>query len=173
MQFETIEYNRTVTLRAEIGEDTFRATKENQGLIDEMGAEIEEHAGTRKGLLSPGTRFERRTEAIEAAFIFSKPSQTIFIKELANGEEIAIPAAILKNAEQAANFAGEANQCVRVGGGDGERLVDHHVLASLQSLCGEVEVGGVGRSDHHEIDAGIGEEGINVAHNSGLRIILF
>src|SRR5262249_26711962 len=75
-----------------------------------------------------------------------------FVYDLANGEEIRIPAAILIDCERQSALHGGAHECIGLGGGQAERLLDDDVLAGLEQLARECRVGVGWRANHDGID---------------------
>lgn len=63
----------------------------------------------------------------------------------------------MEDAEQPLLLLRQLDQRLRFGQIQGERLVDHHVLARQQGLASDGGVGVVGGGDHHQIEAVIGQ----------------
>jgi hypothetical protein len=72
------------------------------------------------------------------------------------GEDVAVPAAVLEDGENAVVLAGECDQLPCLGEIEGERLVDDDVLASFDGGFSKREVAVVGTGDDDEIEAGMG-----------------
>src|SRR5262249_20863011 len=149
--FEAVDGNGPVTLRAQIRKNCLRVSEENDRLVDKMRAQIEQYSGTGDGLLAPRPRLERRTAAVEAALVLSKASEATLAKHLPHREEVDIPTALLEHAEQASHLAREIDQLVRIGRGDRERLIHDGVLARVQSFGSKLEMAAVWCGDDNQV----------------------
>ncbi len=81
-----------------LGVDARHGSEEGQGLVDEVGPEIEEDAAGlfgRTTLAKPG--LDLRAPALEARFESSHGPQRAFFDELPDREVVAVPAAVLED----------------------------------------------------------------------------
>jgi hypothetical protein len=120
-----------VALEADVGANGFGSTKEDNGLVDEMRAEIEEDAGAGSGLFAPGSGAELGTEAVEVRLVGDDAAQLSGGDELLQGFEVAIPAAVLVDGEQAAFPRGQLGDLGGFGVGQGEGFVSAAVTYSV------------------------------------------
>ena len=159
-----------VALAAVGGGDAVGRAEEGEGLVDEVGAEVEEQAVGGAGAFFPGVGAGDGAEAVEAGGDFDDAAEGGCGEELPKGEEVAVPAAVLEGAEEFAGLGGEVDEGADVGGGGGEGLVDDDVFAGFDGGGGEGEVGGVGGADDDEVDGGVGEGFFGGAEDGGVRV---
>src|ERR1700757_3623412 len=90
--------------------DRLRLAEEDQGAVDEVRAKVPENAGGWKfRLFAPGARLGVEAKAVEAGFVFGDLSKSASLNQFFYGEECAVPAAVLIDADQEAAFCGEAD----------------------------------------------------------------
>lgn len=111
----------------------------------------------RLGVFLPGLG-ERGAEAVPAQLGEHDLAERAAVQQLADGAEIAVPAAIVKGADQQAPRPGQRDQRLAIGKAGGKGLVDHDMLACLQRPARKRGMGVVGRSDDDQIDVRIGEQ---------------
>src|SRR5215475_8264277 len=115
-----------------------------------MRTQIKKQPGTWEILLAPGSRLQVRSKTIEATLVLGKAPEEFAIQHLLNREEIAVPPAILKHAQDAAYLAREFDESIGIRGGIREGLVDDHMLPCLQGARGNVVVRRVRSGDNHQ-----------------------
>ena len=159
-----------VAVAADAGGDGGGWAEEGEGLIDEMRAEVEEHAVGRVFGFLPGGLALDGAEAVEVGLEGDEAAYGFFFDELAYGEEVAVPAAIVKGSDDKFFAGGEIPEFFGLGAGGGEGLVDDDVLACDEGLFGEGEVSFVGSGDDYELDGGIGEGFFERAEDVGIGV---
>ena len=86
---------------------------EGEGLVDEVRAEVVEEAGGGAGDLLPGVGSLEGAVAIEAGDDLDDAAEGACGEELAEGEEVAVPAAVVKGREDAAVNFGQGDESAR------------------------------------------------------------
>jgi hypothetical protein len=147
-----------VAVGADAGGDGGGRAEEGERLVDEVRAEVEEHAvGGVLGLL-PGVLAGDGAEAVEVGLEGDEAADGVFSDEFFYGEEVAVPAAVVEGDDVQAFGLGERAEFEGLFAGGGEGLVDDDVLAGFEGLFGEGEVGLVGGGDDDELDGLVGED---------------
>lgn len=98
--------------------------------------------------------------AIKVRLELHDAAQCAILLQLAEGEEIAVPSAVLVHADQLPGRARSLDEGGGFGGCGDEGLLDEDVLPCLQrgGAEGEMRVGGCGDDD--DVDGRVGEEGV-------------
>ena len=151
-------------MRGEIGGEGVGLAEQPQGLVDQMRTEVVEQAGALGRIVpsSPaGIAGRKRSQCISHSI--SSPRRPD-LDQLAHGQIVAVPSAIVEGGKHAFPFAGERDQGVGFGHGDGEGLVDDDMLAGLERRPGEREMLVVRRRDDDELDGRIGDQRQRIAH---------
>ena len=171
-----------VAVGADAGGDGGGWAEEGECLVDEVRAEVEEHAVGGVGGLLPGVLAGDGAEAVEVGLEGDEAADGVFGDELLDGEEVAVPAAVVEGDDVQALGFGERAEFEGLFAGGGEGLVDDDVLAGGEGLFSEGEVGLVGGGDDDERDGGVGEDlfegagdfdaGISAAASSPLRCMM-
>ena len=91
-----------VAVVADGGGDARGRAEEREGLVDEVRAEVVEEAGGGAGDFFPGVGALERAVAVEAGDDLDDAAECAFGEELAEGEEVAVPAAVVEGREDAA-----------------------------------------------------------------------
>ncbi|UCF22457.1 MAG: hypothetical protein JSV72_16155, partial [Ralstonia sp.] len=120
------------------------------GLVDEVRAEVIPDAGALPRLLAPACA-HLGAIAVEMRFDVHRLADGATGQRSAQGEEIAVPAAVLEHRQQPPRLPRHTRQVPRLRQRDGERLVDHHVLARTQRRLGQRRVLVIRRRDHDQI----------------------
>ena len=145
----------TGTPPVELGVDVACGTEQDQRLVDEMTAEIEEQPA---GLVSraPLTPVVSRcgTPSLEAGLEAKRRTQRVFGKETSNGEKVPIPPAVLEDGENEPSALGFSHQRTRFVHARGEWLVDHDVEAVGKRFVRERRVRAIRGCDDDDIDIG-------------------
>ena len=159
-----------IAVAANAGGDRFGDAEEGEALVDEMGAEVHQQAvGAAVGFL-PGSLFGRGPEAVEVGLKGDDAAEGVFVEELFDCQEVAIPAAVVEGREDQTFAGGEIDEVASFGGGGGEGFIDDDVLAGVQGFFAEVEVGLVGGADDDELHRGIAEGLPGGAEDAGIGI---
>ncbi len=167
----TMELSRLVVISPGDGGGT---AEERERLIDDVRAEIEQHAGTVVGEFLPCILARHGTVAVPAAFEGDEAAKHAGGEHLLDGEEVAVPAAIMEREEMQLAYGGQFDQLLRLRCGRGQGLIDHDIFSGEQALLGDLKVRCVGRADYDEADAAIGEQlfyRAQHAHACGWRIL--
>ena len=85
-----------------------------------------------------------RAITVEVGFELGDLPQRPLRQQTAHREEVPVPAPVVEDAEQPLLLLRQLDQRLRFGQIQGERLVDHHVLARQQGLASDGGVGVVG-----------------------------
>ncbi|MGF6808701.1 hypothetical protein OKW30_003827 [Paraburkholderia sp. Clong3] len=104
-------------------------------------------------------------------FVLRDATQFHAREQIAHGQKIAIPAAVVKGREQLAARERDIGKRVGVGGAQRDRLVDDHVLAGFEGAAREVEVGVVGRRDHDAVEVVEREQRVEIGDDFRVRIV--
>jgi hypothetical protein len=107
---ERIVSESVFTLDANVGRYSFRQAEEQQGVIDQMGGNIEEDAAARTLRLAPCAVFQLRPVAIISCFETNNSSQGSRSNKLADGLKIAVVTAVLINSQETARRFRELHQ---------------------------------------------------------------
>jgi hypothetical protein len=158
-----------ITFTADGAGDAIGNSEKGEGLIYQMGAEVEKQATAGFLLFSPRIRSLHGAEVVKAGSYFDRSPETPGTEKPRDRKEITIPAAVLKRADEPLVFEGKFYEATDVGRVVGYRFVNDYVLACDEGTSGEIKVGRVGRADDHEVDIGIDEEFINGAKDASVR----
>ncbi len=159
-----------VAVGAHVGGDRVRRAEERECLVDEVGAEVEKQAVGGATRFFPGVGAGERPESVEVRLDGDDAAEDGFGAQFADGEKVAIVAAVVEGGEDLAGVVRDVDEGTRLGAGGGERLVEDDVLAGLEGAGGEVEVRVVGRGNDDEVEVGIVESLIDRAQNAGVGI---
>src|SRR6516225_3312616 len=121
-----------------------------QRQVDEVWAEIEPEAGAGARFFSPALA-DKRAEAVHVGLEVHDLAENSGGEDGLRGENIALPAAVLKDGEEALVFAGDADKLTSLGEIEGEGFVDDDVLSCAERSGGEREVAVVGSSNDDEV----------------------
>jgi len=121
-----------VAVGAHAGGYGLRLAEDGEGLIDEVRAEIPEHAVGRIARFFPGVFAGCGAVTVEVGLECDEPAEGALGKNLANGEEVAIPAAVVEGNDVEALAVGEIDKVVRLLAGWSEGLVDDDVFAGVE-----------------------------------------
>ncbi len=162
---EGIVDDRVVALDADVAGHGMRQAEQRDGLVDEVGAEVEQDPRARFRTLAPHAA-KLRAIAFEAGFEKHDPAARLLLQQPLDGEEIAVPPPIVEDGEQAAAAACDLDD----GGGfrrrRRERFVDDDVAAGLEAAPREVCVRGVRRRDDDQPDCLVLEQFVHRTHDA-------
>ncbi len=108
-------------------------------------------------------------EAIEARLQRHHPPQGARLEQPLEGQEIAVPAAIVEDAQATLGVIRLGAQQACLGERHREGLVHHHMLARGERRLGQREVGIVGGGDDHQVDIATREQGRRLGQYLHLR----
>ena len=131
--------------------------EQHQGLIDEVGGEVEEHTATGCGFFTPRTRFRERAETVVSVFETNDAAEFGGRSNPAESLEIGVEAPIVVDREDAIALLGEAKDFESFGDGGGEGFIHDDVTAGFEARLGERKVRWVRRGDDHETEGVDGE----------------
>ena len=136
-----------------LGIDGLRRSEEDHRLVDAVAAEIDEHAAAshRVRPLLP-RRWVERLVTLEARLEAHRGAQAALRKDLAEGQEVAVPTPVLEHGQGHTRRGGQANDPLRRRGRCREWLVDDHGDARADGLLDELGVGTARRRDDDEIE---------------------
>ena len=137
-------------LNGDVGADGLGHAEQLQRLVDQVRAEVAEHAATGLRLLAPA-RLDLRPEAVPMRF--EQHDLAKARQDVANGEVIRIPAPVVEHAEHALALLGQGDQLVRFLQRNSERLVDHDVPPRFERAFRDREVRAVGGRYDNEVRA--------------------
>jgi hypothetical protein len=166
LEMHVVGRGAVIAMRLHRRGDGLRRAEQHERLVDQMRAEVEQQTAAARRVFAPALTHER-TEAVEMRFEVRDAAKLAAFHEVANGEEVAVPAAVVERREEAALLCGEIGERAGFGGGERDRLVDHHVLAGFQRASREVEVRVVGRGDDDAFDVAEREQRVEVGHHGG------
>ena len=152
-----------VAVGADAGSDGGGRVEEKERLIDEVGAEVEEHAVGGVGGLLPGVLARGGAEAVEVRLEGDEAADGGLGEEFFDGKEVTVPTAVVEGDDEQTVLFGEGGELEGLGAGGGEGLVDDDVLAGLERARGESEMRLVGRGDDDEGDGLVGEQIVDIA----------
>ena len=135
-----------------------------------MRPEVIEQAAAARGVLAPALA-HLRAEAVEMRLVVRDAAKLPARDQLAHGEEIAVPAAIVERREHETALLRDGCERARFVGGQRDRLVDEHVLAALQRAAREVVMCVVRRGDHDAFDGVDREQRVEVGHDRGVGVV--
>src|SRR5262245_66234600 len=123
---------RARTLSGQRRPDAVRQAEEPQGLIDQRRTEVVPQPGAGARALTPAIADEGAV-SIEVRLEVRQLAERAARDEIRDGEEVAIPAAILESGEHAAGAPGRRCELARFVERRRERLLEHHVLPGVRS----------------------------------------
>src|SRR3954470_4253220 len=96
--------------------------EEEERLVDQVRAQVVEHAARLLGRiqLAPGARANLRSPALEAGLEPVHLAERALLDQLADREEVAVPAAVVEDGQHQRALAGRLFDPAAVGGGGGE-----------------------------------------------------
>ncbi|MNS72212.1 hypothetical protein D3C72_1056130 [compost metagenome] len=162
---------RAITLQDDIGVQLFRLAEQLHGLVQHVRAQVVQQAATRRAGLAPALA-DLGAEAVEVRFDAGDAAQGALCQQCFQGQEIAIPAPVVVHAEHQLAFFRQRDQALCFNAGNGEGLVDHHVLARLQGRLRQAEMRFVGRGDDDQFDRWIGKQLRGLRIHGSVRPIL-
>ena len=112
--------------------------------------------------------FEQEWGASDRAFEVDDLAQTAFRDEPTEGQEVSIPATIMKDGEQAPLPVGLFRHPFRVRQGRRERLVDQYMPAATKSSQRMLGVHRVRGGNHHQIDGGLRQQRVDARDHTDL-----
>ena len=101
-------------LRGDIGDEGVGLAEQQQGLVDQMRPQIIEQAGALGRIVLPALP-DRRPEAVPVHFAQRHFAEAPGLHQLADGQEVAVPTAIVEGSEQALLLLGHRDQRVGFG----------------------------------------------------------
>lgn len=134
-----------------------RPGDELQRLVDQVRPPVEEDTAPRRRVAAPAARGAIVQHSGREEKRLAEPPG---IEPAAHGQVVAIPAAVLEDAQEGAVAITRGEHLIRLGGGQAHHLVDNDVLPRIQRPAGEVAVGVMRRGDHHEVDRALFEHRI-------------
>ena len=146
---------RSLAAALDLGVHGTRATEQHEGLVDQVTAQVQEQAAALPRVAAARASasdeiFGRQRSKRDSKRTTSPSSPSL--EEAANGEEVAVPAAVLEDREQPAGAAGLLHELASLGGGDRERLVHDHVYPGVDRGAGHRHVLAVGGGDDGDVD---------------------
>jgi hypothetical protein len=157
-------------LDAHVGRDGFGSAEKREGLIEEMGSEVKEHAAAGAGPFAPSVGFGNGAIAIVGGFEAEDAAQISSGDSLAKGLEIGVEAAVVVDGEDEVFPLGQVQEFDGFGEGGGEGFVDDYMFAAFETALGEGEMGLVGSGDDHELDGIEGEKFVEGADDASVWV---
>jgi hypothetical protein len=143
------------TTAVELRVDVDRGAEQQQSLVNEVAAEVKEQsAGFFRGAVLAPVLSDNRAPAIEARLEAQRLAQGTLGDESLNGDEIAVPSAILKDTEDEASAFRLSHERTRFAHAGRERFVDDDVQPLRERFESERGMRAVRRRNHDEIDLG-------------------
>ena len=143
-----------------------RRPEQKQGLVDEVGAEVEQNSAALRGVaaFAPDVGRHAGAEALEARLEADDVAERAVFDQAPHGEEVTVPAAIMESRHAAVVGAGLGEQRLGIARRDGQRLVDDDRETARERLAGERRVHAIGGRDDGEVAAipqvaGLGDHG--------------
>jgi hypothetical protein len=165
---EPVRRRRTRALLRDIDRHQVGQAKQLERLVQQMRPEIEPQARTRPGPLAPPV-LHHRPEAVDMRIELHDRAQAAALDGAFDGEEVTVPAAVLKHRQQRAGGGRGIRQPARLRQGDGEGLVHHDMLAGGQRRLGERGVAVIGRGDDDEVGTRPGRGGMRIGQHGDAR----
>ena len=147
------------TLGGDIQPEAIGLTKELQALIQQVRTQIKPEPGPRQCLLAPAFPYHG-TITIDMGVKLLDLAQLATGNHLAQGEEVGIPAAVVKYRQQPIPAARQLGQLQGLGASQGKGLVHHHMLACQQGGLGQRIVTIIGGGDHDQLQIGEGDQAL-------------
>ena len=118
-----------------------------------MAAKVEEEASclVGRGELAPPAR-ELRPPTVETGLEPKDTAERLLADQPGGGEEVAVPAAVLKNGQQHVIGASGVDELLRLGCPGSERLVDYHRDPGLDRSPGQRHVDAIRSCDHDQLE---------------------
>ena len=148
---------RAIALQGDIGVQFFRLAEQLRGLVQHVRTQVVQQAATGCAGLAPALA-DFGAETVEMRFDAGDAPQRTLCQQRFQGQEVAIPAPVVIHAEHQLALLRQGDQGLCFNAGNGEGLVDHHVLARLQGRLRQAEMRLVGRGDDHQFDGGVGKQ---------------
>src|SRR5690606_12580951 len=131
LHVEVVDRGGAVALDAQVRGDRQGWPEQLQGLVGQVWPEVVPQAAPRPGAVAPAVRHQR-TEAVEVRMQLGDLAQRTGIEQRAQGKEVRVPAPVVEYGQHEAAGTRLFHQAAGLVQVQGEGLVDHHVLASLQ-----------------------------------------
>jgi hypothetical protein len=135
-----------------MGGHRFRYAEQHECLIDHMRAEIVDHAGPGRLLFLPRVSFDGSSVPVIVGFIIHEPAEHTLFDDFSDGEKIAVPAAVLEDAEHPALPLRELDQLFSFADRRCERFFDDDVLAGFKTPGSQLEVRPVRRIHYDQLN---------------------
>jgi len=165
---EGVDGGESGALSTDVGGDALGCAKECEGLVDQVGCEIEKDAAARARHFAPGADFGSGAIAVVGRFEPEDAAERAVNNSFAKGLEIGVKAAVVVDGEDATEFFREAEEFDCLQDGSGEWFIDDHVPAGFETALGEREMGLVGSGNGDEADAVDSEKFVQGANNAGV-----
>ena len=136
-----------------------RSQAKLERLVDQMGTPVVEDRTGRGHAAAPGFRW---CIAADCAFKEQRTSEAARYEQVAHGQVVPIPAAVVEDRQQAAGPIAGLDHAIGIGRRQRHHLVDDAVAAGVERFHGKLGMSIVRRGDHHELDLGVGQSRFQV-----------
>ena len=99
MDDEIIVYHTVIAQGGDVGKDGLRHAEQLHGLVYHMCSQIVSHASAGFACFFPGALLDEIAETGEGRFELDQASEQVFSEYFLNGQEIAVPTAVLINTQ--------------------------------------------------------------------------
>jgi hypothetical protein len=143
--------------------DVAHRPEQGQGLVDQVGAEVEQHAAAlgRGRRIAPGLAPELRPPALEARLEAQHLAEPARVDQAPQGELLGVPAAIVEDGQRHPGALGLLDQRGCGAGRRRQRLVNDDRDSRVDGAGGELDVGVVRAGDDDQLmPAGAPEHGL-------------
>lgn len=127
-QLKVINRARAISLHSDVGRNHPRQTEQDLGLIDQMRAEVEENSATGPFLFAPCVLPRFVSKPVEVTLIVNQTPQQLVGQEFLYRLEIAIPPAVVIDADQSVLPSCQINRLLRLRRRSCERFLDYHIF---------------------------------------------
>ena len=156
-------------LDPDIRGDRLRGAEQDQGLVEQVRAQVEPNAGAGLRLLPPRARSELRPEAVKVGFEQRDAAQHPFRQKVPQGHEVSHVPAVLIGRKHAPLHGAELDELCGFTERGGKRLVDDDVASREEALLRDRMVRGIRRGDDDQVD-GPREQLLDAAHEFDIRV---
>lgn len=153
--------------------DGARHAEQHVGLVDEVGAQVEQRAAARgdaQRALPVGRR--RGAVPVKVRVELDDAPDHVVGHEVLDDEEVRVPPPVLVHAHKAPALPGQGHELLGLGGRGHKRLLGEDVLARLERRLGERKVRVGRRRHHHHVHLAVCEQLLGVGVVPGRGVVL-
>ena len=172
MDDEIVVYLAVLAQRGNICKDGFGHTEQLHSLVYDVGTQVIGQAAPILSGFLPSIRLDKITITGEGGFKLHQMPQQAFGQYLLNCQEIAVPPAVLVNAQGQPPACGKCHKFLSFCHGGGERLLHNHMLTCFEGAAGILIMSAVRCVDDNQIQLFHSDKFLKTPHNTSVGILL-